>query len=192
MCYLCDEYGDSEFGGGLWYLNPKNHARNMYTLRLPGVGFRGADAGVETGARSGPTTADLLEALEKGQLEECESIKQQMAENTKQRGMQSQVVPLEDADKVLELCSPMGLIACICRKGVRGVDDNAVSVAYCRNKGLLVERAGIMEFLRNQPDRSCAVVSAFHVVEHLTFPTLLSALTECARVLISGDRTPRQ
>ncbi len=136
MCYLCDEYGDPEVGSGLWYLNPTNHARNMYTLRLPGVAPRGADAGVETGARSGPTTADLLEALEKGQLAEYESIKQQMAEDNKHRGMQSQAVPLEDANKILELCSPMGLIACICRKGVRGIDERNELEYTCMGMGV--------------------------------------------------------
>ncbi len=136
MCYLCDEYGDSEVSGGLWYLNPNNHARNMYTLKLPGAVAKGADAGVETGARSGPTTDDLLEALENGRTEEYESIKQKMAESTTQRGMQSQVVPLEDADKILELCSPMGLIACICRKGVRGVDERSELEYTCMGMGV--------------------------------------------------------
>ncbi|MBI3040152.1 MAG: hypothetical protein HYY80_00580 [Chloroflexi bacterium] len=49
MCYLCDEYGDPEFGDGVWYLNPKNYARNMYTLRLPDGATREA-RGAETGS----------------------------------------------------------------------------------------------------------------------------------------------
>jgi len=36
MCWLCDEFGDKEYGNGFWYLNPRNYARNMYKLRAPG------------------------------------------------------------------------------------------------------------------------------------------------------------
>ena len=111
MCYLCDEYGD----GDIWYLNPKHYARNMYKLRLPGEGFKGADAAPETGEASGPSTEDLVEALEKGQ-EEFDSLAQEFEDNVRRHGMQNQIVPLKDAEKVLELCSPIGLISCLCRK----------------------------------------------------------------------------
>ena len=33
MCWVCDVYGE----GGLWYLNPKNHAKNLYRLRTSGA-----------------------------------------------------------------------------------------------------------------------------------------------------------
>ncbi len=56
MCFLCEQFGDPKQGNGLWYLNPTNYARNMYKLRAPGQGFAGAEAGLETGARSGPST----------------------------------------------------------------------------------------------------------------------------------------
>ena len=70
MCYLCDQFGDPANGDGYWYLNPANYARNMYKLRPPGKGFAGAEAGLETGEHRGPTTQDLINAIEKGDKEE--------------------------------------------------------------------------------------------------------------------------
>ena len=132
MCHLCDEYGDPEVGGGVWYLNPKNYSRNMYKLRLPGEGLKGAEAGLETGERHGPTIADLMKAMEEGQQEEYSRIQQEMIE----RGQGNQIVPLEDADRVLELSSPIGLIACICRKGWRAIDERNELEYTCMGMGV--------------------------------------------------------
>ncbi len=132
MCWLCDEYGDPEVGGGLWYLNPYNHARNMYKVRMTGEGAKGAEAGLETGVHTGPTTADLLKAMEEGQQEEYSRIQQYMNEH----GQGAQVVPLEDADKILELCSPIGLMACICRKGWRAIDERNELEYTCMGMGV--------------------------------------------------------
>jgi NAD-dependent dihydropyrimidine dehydrogenase PreA subunit len=131
MCWLCDEYGDPQYGNGIWYLNPKNYARNMYKLRLPGEGLKGAEAGLETGARAGPTTEDLIQAIERG--DQAGYIKIQEELIAREQG--SQVVPLEDADKVLELSSPIGLIACICRKGVRAIDERNELEYTCMGMG---------------------------------------------------------
>jgi NAD-dependent dihydropyrimidine dehydrogenase PreA subunit len=131
MCWLCDEFGDSQYGNGIWYLNPKNYARNMYKLRLPGEGLKGPEAGLETGARMGPTTEDLIQAIERG--DQAGYIKTQAELIAREQG--SQVVPLEDAEKVLELCSPIGLIACICRKGVRAIDERNELEYTCMGMG---------------------------------------------------------
>ena len=105
MCWMCEEFGDAKFGNGLWYLNPYNYARNMYKLREPGAGFAGADAGLETRARerrAGPTQADLMKAVEEGNAEEAARILPILQERVKTGTQPSQVVPLRDADKVLE------------------------------------------------------------------------------------------
>jgi NAD-dependent dihydropyrimidine dehydrogenase PreA subunit len=132
MCWLCDEFGDPEYEGGLWYLNPKNYARNMYKLRAPGEGFKGAEAGLETGARSGPSQADLLNAIENNDRAEYDRLTAIMTA----RGQGSQIIPLKDADKVLELCSPIGLIACICRKGIRAIDERNEHEYTCMGMGV--------------------------------------------------------
>ncbi len=137
MCYLCKEYGDPKYGNGLWYLNPPNYARNMYKLRLPGEGFAGVEASIETGVRlGGPTQQDLIAAIEKGDQEEFNRMKKEMHEMSVARGGGGQVVPLEDADKVLELCSPIGLIACLCRKWVRGIDERNELEYTCMGMGV--------------------------------------------------------
>lgn len=132
MCWLCDEFGDPQYGNGIWYLNPRNYARNMYKLRLPGEGLKGPEAGLETGARRiGPTTEDLIQAIERG--DQAGYIKMQAELIATEQG--SQVVPLEDADRVLELCSPIGLEACICRKGVRAIDERNELEYTCMGMG---------------------------------------------------------
>jgi len=132
MCWMCDQFGDPEYGNGVWYLNPRNYARNMYKLRAPGEGFKGADAGLETGARSGPGIGDLLNAVEKNDYAEYHRITGFM----QGRGQGSQIVPLEHADRVLELSSPIGLIACICRKGARAIDERNELEYTCMGMGV--------------------------------------------------------
>jgi len=132
MCWLCDQFGDAEHGDGIWYLNPWNYARNMYKLRAPGEGFKGAEVGLETGARSGPGMGDILAAVENNDHAEYDRIVHIMQE----RGQGSQVIPLEDADRVLELCSPIGLIGCICRKGARAIDERNELEYTCMGMGV--------------------------------------------------------
>ena len=143
MCWLCEEYGD----GGVWYLKPENYARNMYKLRLPGEGFKGAEAGLETGApteTTGPTQADFLGAIEAGDGVEVDRILKIRAERSRQgAGQPGQVVPLRDAEKVLELCSPIGLMACLCRKGTRGIDERNELEYTCMGMG-----AGMLKWER--------------------------------------------
>jgi len=137
MCWLCDTYGDLNYSNGLWYLNPRNYARNMYKLRAPGEGFSGVlKGGGETGATApGPRLPELLDAMEKSK-EEFERVRTEWYESVKNAGGSSQVVPLGDADKVLELCSPIGLIDCICRKGFRARDERNELEYTCMGMGV--------------------------------------------------------
>ncbi len=132
MCYICEQYGDPEVGGGLWYLNSYNYARNMYKVRMPSEGLKGAEAGLETGDHTRPTIADLMKAMEKGNQEEYTRIQHEI-QVTEQ---ESQVVPLEDADRILELCSPIGLIACLCRKAARAIDERNEHEYTCMGMGV--------------------------------------------------------
>jgi len=132
MCFLCEQFGDQKYGDGLWYLNPRNYARNMYKLRAPGEKEKGAEAGLETGARSGPSTQDLLNAIENNDKVAFEKLRNIMQET----GQGSMVVPLADADKVLELCSPIGLESCICRKADRAKDERNEHEYTCMGMGV--------------------------------------------------------
>ena len=139
MCWLCEQYGELEYGNGLWYLNPRNYARNMYKIRSPGEVFKGAEAGMETGVHEvkGPTTADVMVAMEEGDGAKADGYLKTMQERFAGGGGQpNQVVPLEDADRVLELCSPIGLIACLCRKATRAIDERNEHEYTCMGMGV--------------------------------------------------------
>ncbi len=157
MCWLCDQFGDQRYGDGVWYLNPRNYARNMYKLRAPGEGFKGAEAGLETGARggSGPTQGDMMNAIENNDHAEFHRITEIM----QSRGQGSQIVALEHADRVLELSSPIGLIACLCRKGARAIDERNELEYTCMGMGV-----GMLKWER-WPERYKGGVSFVNVDE---------------------------
>lgn len=66
----------------------------------------------------------------------------------------------------------------------RGVDLDDGMLAACRERGLPVERAEAVAHLRTLPDESLAIVSAFHVVEHIPFADLQALVKEALRVLM--------
>ncbi|CAN7746474.1 class I SAM-dependent methyltransferase [Caballeronia sp. LjRoot29] len=79
----------------------------------------------------------------------------------------------------LELLAGRGLSAV-------GLDLNDEFVARARQAGLSVIKGEATDYLGQQPDQSCALVSAFHVVEHLGFETLLTFMKQAHRVLDDG------
>ena len=133
MCWLCDAYGDPNYGNGLWYLNPRNYARNMYKLRDPREGFKGAEADPEAGLRD--NALQMVEAIGKSAAE-YEKYKLERKEAQIRRGMGSQVVPLEDADRILELSSPIGLLACLCRLNWRAITERNELEYTCMGMGV--------------------------------------------------------
>lgn len=67
-----------------------------------------------------------------------------------------------------------------------GVDSNAECIRECRSRGLQVQHSDLLDLLRQRPEASEGVVSAFHVVEHLSFRALLELLDQSLRVLKPG------
>jgi SAM-dependent methyltransferase len=65
----------------------------------------------------------------------------------------------------------------------RGVDLDDGMLAACVERGLSAERGDAIAYLRALPDASVAVVSAFHVVEHIPFEELQQLVQEALRVL---------
>ncbi|MES2187011.1 MAG: class I SAM-dependent methyltransferase [Pseudomonadota bacterium] len=65
-----------------------------------------------------------------------------------------------------------------------GVDLDAGMLQACRDIGLKVVEGDALAYLRSLPDASQAVVSAFHVVEHIGFNDLETLVTEAMRVLV--------
>jgi O-antigen chain-terminating methyltransferase len=79
----------------------------------------------------------------------------------------------------LELLAGRGLTAV-------GLDLNDEFVAKGQQAGLSVIKGDATDYLGQQPDQSYALVSAFHVVEHLGFEKLLTFMKEAHRVLDDG------
>jgi O-antigen chain-terminating methyltransferase len=69
---------------------------------------------------------------------------------------------------------------------VTGIDRNQFAIELCRNRGLPVVESDAVQHLRTLGDGSCAVLTAFHVLENCEFPYILASLREAARVLAAG------
>jgi O-antigen chain-terminating methyltransferase len=68
----------------------------------------------------------------------------------------------------------------------RGVDLDQGMLAACRERGLAAEHGDALAALRARPDASLALVSAFHLVEHLPFDLVQELIAEALRVLQPG------
>ena len=68
----------------------------------------------------------------------------------------------------------------------RGVEINTVMVAACRERQLDVVEADMLAYLRGLADNCMNVVTAFHLIEHIPFETMLTLLDEIRRVLRPG------
>lgn len=68
----------------------------------------------------------------------------------------------------------------------RGVDLDDGMLSEARDRDLLVERADALEALRAVPDGDLAIVSAFHLAEHLPFDVLRALVKQASRALRPG------
>jgi len=68
----------------------------------------------------------------------------------------------------------------------RGVDSNRAMIASCLERKLNVTEGDLLDSLRSLDSESIGVVTAFHVVEHLSFTDLTLLLGETRRVLKPG------
>jgi SAM-dependent methyltransferase len=68
----------------------------------------------------------------------------------------------------------------------RGVDLDEGMLAACRERGLAAVHGDALAALHAQPDGSLALVSAFHLVEHLPFDLVRELIAEALRALRPG------
>lgn len=66
----------------------------------------------------------------------------------------------------------------------QGVDLDDSMLAACHERGLNAQNCDALEALRARADQSLELISAFHVVEHLSFDYLRDLLAEVRRVLV--------
>lgn len=76
----------------------------------------------------------------------------------------------------LELLRESGYVA-------RGIDINNSMLEYCESRGLQVSKADLMKYLQSLPNDCLGAITGFHIIEHLSFETLLNLFTEALRVL---------
>jgi O-antigen chain-terminating methyltransferase len=79
----------------------------------------------------------------------------------------------------LELLGEQGFAA-------RGIDLDEGMLAACRERGLAVQNMDALAALRACADGSLAMVSSFHLVEHLPFEVVQQLIAEALRVLQPG------
>jgi SAM-dependent methyltransferase len=79
----------------------------------------------------------------------------------------------------LELLGEQGFSA-------QGVDLDDGMLAACRERGLAARHQDALAALREQPEGSLALVSAFHLVEHLPFELVQDLIAESLRALRPG------
>jgi len=68
----------------------------------------------------------------------------------------------------------------------RGLDINRVTVEECRARGLEIIESDMLAHLRTLPDAELNGVTAFHLIEHLSFEILVALIDEILRVLKPG------
>lgn len=68
----------------------------------------------------------------------------------------------------------------------KGVDLDSGMLCSAQQKGLDVELRDGSDFLKNIPAQSIAVLTAFHVLEHLPYEKVIDFFAESKRILIPG------
>ena len=68
----------------------------------------------------------------------------------------------------------------------RGVDLSLAMIAECRNRELDVVQSDVFEHLQSLPDDSVGAVTAFHLIEHLSFRAQVKLVDEAVRILKVG------
>ena len=68
----------------------------------------------------------------------------------------------------------------------KGIDLDAEMLEVCQDMGLHVELGDALVYLANLRDESQVIITAFHVVEHISFEELQNLVSESLRVLKPG------
>lgn len=79
----------------------------------------------------------------------------------------------------LELLKEKGLAA-------RGIDSSSAMIQELRIKGFDVIHENLLAYLKSISDNSLGAITGFHIVEHLSYPNLLTLMDETVRTLKPG------
>ena len=136
MCIYCEMWGDGIYP---WYLNPKNYARHMYTVR-PKVRASVAPKGEANIGAIELMRKAIVDAMEEGP-EAFEAARDTYdKELSEVQGCADswigQVIPLRDMEKMVEICNPLGLIGCICRIRFLAIEEQDENDMTCMGMGV--------------------------------------------------------
>ncbi len=67
-----------------------------------------------------------------------------------------------------------------------GIDLNEEMVKKCNEMGLAAKQQEALSFLLEQPDASYGAITAFHLIEHIPFNSLINIVSQIFRVLKPG------
>jgi Pyruvate/2-oxoacid:ferredoxin oxidoreductase delta subunit len=123
MCEACERYG---VDGDYWYFNPENYARRIYKWRKTVAETTGAgeNPNAEAGDASliggmGAMRAATVDMKILDPERYTESVKE---EGKTFRGL-AQVITLEEAQKIMEICWPITAMTCACRRMTKALKD---------------------------------------------------------------------
>ena len=127
MCEMCEMYGDPKYGGGRWYLNPKNYGRQLYTVHRPGERRKvfGEDPELAMGALMWKALSSKWEDPDHFD----ENVREFSEANLWAGG--SYVITLEEAFQVVELSYPIAAMQCMCRTALRAEEETNMDEYTC-------------------------------------------------------------
>jgi len=140
MCIYCEMWGD---GIEPWYLNPRNYARQLYTVKSKDAKPKAAMGEADPNAfiKQQKAAVDAMEVS-------AEEYLRVQAEKKKSPGFESgahlgvvggwigQVIPLQDMEKIVDFAGPLGLIGCICRLMYAGIEERGEHGFTCMGNGV--------------------------------------------------------
>lgn len=134
MNWIDKAYGDPNYGNGRWYLNPRNHSRNMYKIKKPEQ--KAAAFGSDPEAQSGAKISEIMQTRFEDQEKFERLVKEADALKTKGPFQIGQVIPIQEAFKVAELSYPVGSMHCICRYHSRAHEERNDHEYSCTGLGV--------------------------------------------------------
>jgi SAM-dependent methyltransferase len=72
------------------------------------------------------------------------------------------------------------------KKKAVGIEINPIMIRECRERGLDIDEADALAYLRNLQRDNVIAITGFHLVEHLPLKTLINLIDESVRVLKPG------
>jgi len=134
MFWVDEAYGDPKYGNGKWFLNPKNHSRQMYKVKKPGQ--KALEFGADPESQSGRIMGEILETRFTDPEKFQSLIKQANAMKGDSPFQIGQVITLAEAYEAIDLTYPVASMACICRLMARAREERNAHQYSCTGLGV--------------------------------------------------------